>query len=276
MDQCGCPNDRDWEVLDRRGEALEDEITSLRAKNARLRDMLAEYMATPDDGVEVDAPPMQLRPELQPCGHPVQAIRHGTDDLGPGGEVTNWCGWCADIAQFEREHELCQTLTAELLEYRGQVARLQVEITEERAQVAAWMGVTKRAQTDAARLREALEAVEWVEGAYAGSMTGYKYFGEQCPWCGQRPGHGHRSDCLRGAALSTPTNDWLAQHDAEVRQEEREQCAAFLEDFAKHYPENVFIPPPPGEHGKTVDACSAAAIRAILPILAAAIRESTT
>jgi len=153
-------------------------------------------------------------------------------------------------------------------------------------------------RAEVARLREALEAVEWVEGAYAGSMTGYKYFGEQCPWCGQRSAHGHRSDCLREAALST-TDDCLAQHDAEVReqamaeacatlriaqmqhdaevrQEEREQCAAFLEDFAKHYPENVFIPPPPGEHGKTVDACSAAAIRAILPILAAAIRESTT
>ena len=127
-------------------------------------------------------------------------------------------------------------------------------------------------RAEVARLREALEAVEWVEGAYAGSMTGYKYFGEQCPWCGQRSAHGHRSDCLREAALST-TDDCLAQHDAEVRQEEREQCAAFLEDFAKHYPENVFIPPPPGEHGKTVDACSAAAIRAILPILAAAIRE---
>jgi len=62
--------------------------------------------------------------DTQPCGHPIQAIRSSTDDLGPGGDVTNWCGWCADVAQFEREHELCQTLTAELLEYRGQVARL--------------------------------------------------------------------------------------------------------------------------------------------------------
>ena len=91
--------------------------------------------------------------ELQPCGHPVQAIR-STPYIGD--QHSNYCGWCADIARFEREHELCQALTAELLEYRGRVARLQVEIAEERAQVATWMGVTKRAQADAAWLREAL------------------------------------------------------------------------------------------------------------------------
>jgi len=84
--------------------------------------------------------------ELQPCGHPVQAIR-STPYIGD--QHSNYCGWCADV---EHEHELCQSLTAELLEYRGQVARLQVEITEERAQVAAWMGVTKGAQADVARL----------------------------------------------------------------------------------------------------------------------------
>ena len=82
-------------------------------------------------------------------------------------------------------------------------------------------------RAEVARLREALEAVEWVEGAYAGSMTGYKYFGEQCPWCGQRSAHGHRSDCLREAALST-TDDCLAQHDAEVREQAMAEACATL------------------------------------------------
>ena len=59
------------DVLEESYELLKE----LRADNARLLGTLAEYMATPDDGVEVDVPPMQLRPELQPCGHPVQAIR---------------------------------------------------------------------------------------------------------------------------------------------------------------------------------------------------------
>ena len=40
----------------------------------------------------------------------------------------------------------------EIERLRAEVARLQVEITEERAQVAAWMGVTKGAQADVARL----------------------------------------------------------------------------------------------------------------------------
>ena len=75
------------------------------------------------NGVEWDEEEWQRQREreLQPCGHPVQAIR-STPYIGE--QHSNWCGWCADVAQFEREHELCQTLTAELLEYRGRVARL--------------------------------------------------------------------------------------------------------------------------------------------------------
>ena len=61
-----------------------------------------------------------------------------------------------------------------------------------------------------------------------------------------------------------------------VRQEERERCARVAEGFARHYPEVTFIPPPPGQHGKTVDACSAAAIRGICPSIAVAIREAPT
>ena len=56
--------------------------------------------------------------ELQPCGHPIQAIR-STPYIGD--QHSNYCGWCADV---EHEHELCQSLTAELLAYREKVARL--------------------------------------------------------------------------------------------------------------------------------------------------------
>jgi len=131
-----------------------------------LERLFQEYMATPDDGVEVDAPPMQLRPELQPCTHPVQAIR---SSKYIGDQHSNYCGWCAEVAKFEREHELCQTLTAELLEYRGQVARL----------------------------RKALAAVEWVADG-----IGWEY----CAWC---HGYSqlHLLDCQRQAALSTPADD---------------------------------------------------------------------
>jgi len=145
--------------------------------------------------------------ELQPCGHPVQAIR-STPYIGD--QHSNYCGWCADIARFEREHELCQALTAELLEYRGRVARLQVEIAEERAQVATWMGVTKRAQADAARLREALKGILQAE-----DEAGCSFDEQGTDWPDIE---------VARAALSDTADDWLARHDAEVRAQERERC----------------------------------------------------
>ena len=59
--------------------------------------------------------------ELQPCGHPIQAIR-STPYIGD--QHSNYCGWCLDVTRFECEHQLCQSLTAELLAYRERVARL--------------------------------------------------------------------------------------------------------------------------------------------------------
>jgi len=59
--------------------------------------------------------------ELQPCDHSVQAIR-STPYIGD--QHSNYCGWCLDVTRFDREHELCQSLTAELLAYREKVARL--------------------------------------------------------------------------------------------------------------------------------------------------------
>ncbi len=60
---------------------------------------------------------------------------------------------------------------------------------------------------------------------------------------------------------------------AQVKAEERERNAVLIESKMENYPISIFIEPPSGEHGKTVDACSAAAIRSILPVLAEDIRN---
>jgi len=135
-------------------------IKRLRADNARLLDTLAEYMATPDDGVEVDAPPMQFRQELQLCTHPVQAIRSSPYI---GEQHSNWCGWCADVA----------------------------------------------------RLREAMDRFVGVieRGACAGLLLPAEF------WVAYD---------IAKALLSTPTDDWLAQHDAEVREQAMAEACATL------------------------------------------------
>lgn len=53
-----------------------------------------------------------------------------------------------------------------------------------------------------------------------------------------------------------------------------EWCAMTVLDFKKHYPKKVFKEPPAGQHGKTVDGCSARAIRDVLPAVAEKLRES--
>lgn len=53
-----------------------------------------------------------------------------------------------------------------------------------------------------------------------------------------------------------------------------EWCAVTVEDFEKLYPKKVFREPPAGQHGKTVDGCSARAIRGVLPVIAEKLRES--
>ena len=110
------------------GEALQqhvlsEHIATLEAEVARLQEAL-----------EIRNEPEQIDPntseyhkafyamgDMQLCGHPIQAIR-STPYLGD--QHSNYCGWCADVDRFDREHELCQTLTAELLAYREKVARL--------------------------------------------------------------------------------------------------------------------------------------------------------
>lgn len=71
---------------------------------------------------------------------------------------------------------------------------------------------------------------------------------------------------------------WCAQHGrllpynpcecpriAAAVREALEEAVKVIHGYATAYPEDIFIPPPPGEHGKTVDACSARALRVILP-----------
>ena len=120
--------------------------------------------------------------ELQPCGHPIQAIR-STPYIGD--QHSNYCGWCADV---EHERELCQALTAELLEYRGQVARLREELKK----MMPWAAMTI--------LPERIEATLVVDWQSA------------------------------NAALSDTADDWLEQHDAEVRAQERERCAGLVDE----------------------------------------------
>ena len=49
------------------------------------------------------------------------------------------------------------------------------------------------------------------------------------------------------------------------------EAAQVVREFVQHYPTDIFIEPLPGQHGRTVDACSASAIRAICPTIANAI-----
>jgi hypothetical protein len=51
-----------------------------------------------------------------------------------------------------------------------------------------------------------------------------------------------------------------------------EAAAKRVDEWALAYPTDVFIEPPPGEHAKTIDGCSARTLRDMLPRVAKAIR----
>lgn len=70
-------------------------------------------------------------------------------------------------------------------------------------------------------------------------------------------------------AVETLVRDCVAQ----AVTEERERTAKLVEAWAGHYPADIWIEPSRGEHGKTVDGCSARAIRSICPKIADAIRK---
>ncbi len=52
-----------------------------------------------------------------------------------------------------------------------------------------------------------------------------------------------------------------------------ETAAQIVEGFSAFYPTDIFPEPPPGQHGDTVDACSASAIRHVLPAIADRVRS---
>ena len=61
------------------------------------------------------------------------------------------------------------------------------------------IGYAKRLEADNARLRAALEAVEWIEDCCR--------IGQYCPWCRRHRASGHTPDCLRQAALGEEPSD---------------------------------------------------------------------
>lgn len=59
---------------------------------------------------------------------------------------------------------------------------------------------------------------------------------------------------------------------AAARRDERERCAAVIDEWVKHYGIEIFPEPSSGEHGNTIDACSARALRDVLPRIASKLR----
>lgn len=65
--------------------------------------------------------------------------------------------------------------------------------------------------------------------------------------------------------------EWLVEYAQETRRAALLEAAQVVREFVQHYPTDIFIEPLPGQHGRTVDACSASAIRAICPVIADAL-----
>ena len=81
-------------------------------------------------------------------------------------------------------------------------------------------------EAQVARLREALEALEWVRVTYRDEVA------TLCPWCdGVQELDGHKEDCKRQAALSQSSLHWLTHHDEEVRK----QCIREVEALAEKW-----------------------------------------
>lgn len=81
--------------------------------------------------------------------------------------------------------------------------------------------------------------------------------------------------CLEGIdidELVEETQD-IANALLTVRKETKEEDVGIVEQFIAAYPTDIFREPPPRKHGKTVDGCSAAALRQVLPNVIQAIRK---
>ena len=76
---------------------------------------------------------------------------------------------------------------------------------------------------------------------------------------------------LCGHPAASQFVDDIIEHDQQTRRAALLEAAQVVREFVQHYPTDIFIEPLPGQHGRTVDACSASAIRAICPTIANAI-----
>ena len=93
---------------------------------------------------------------------------------------------------------------------------------------------------------------------------------------GARNGYGAwRVTVELGAYMKYQT--WVEQHQSLTPwgawRSGVESAAQVVEKYLASYHEGVFTQPQPGQHGKTVDACSAAALRAVLPSIIEDIRR---
>lgn len=73
--------------------------------------------------------------------------------------------------------------------------------------------------------------------------------------------------------------EWVERHKAmtpwDAWRSGVESAVQVVEEYLRAYPESVFFPPPTGQHGNTIDACSASALRAVLPEIIADIKRLT-
>jgi len=76
--------------------------------------------------------------------------------------------------------------------------------------------------------------------------------------------------CLHLAAFGCEQCKGIVKHEIE---KERERCVRAIREYGRHFPRKLFKEPPPYKHGKTVDGCSARAIRCAVRNLIEMIRE---
>lgn len=97
----------------------------------------------------------------------------------------------ADLeVEVELEHEAACALALAVGDI-GEILGVQVAIAE----CAETKQAARRIVAEVARLREALNHVEWASTPYLDASEVF------CPWCGTTEEEGHRFDCMRQAAL---------------------------------------------------------------------------
>lgn len=96
--------------------------------------------------------------------------------------------------EVELEHEAACALALAVGDI-GEILGVQVAIAE----CAETKQAARRIVAEVARLREALNRVEWTAPPFPAVCMPF------CPWCGTTEEEGHRFDCMRQAALEPQT-----------------------------------------------------------------------